>query len=161
MELLTSAEYGITGILPVNHEILYVNYLNNEEAVIPSGLANSSIAAYTTAQARSKPYSYLEHLDRRALYYDTDAIIYLTTNNPGKYEPPLLGDLANEVESGYYIKSFTSGGPKFYSVIMYARNGLESQVCKVNGIMLNSASIQLIYYKTIRAHIVRDEVALE
>lgn len=45
MELLTSAEYEITGILPVNHEILYVNYIKNDKTVIPLGFANSVIAA--------------------------------------------------------------------------------------------------------------------
>lgn len=160
MALLTSPEYEITGILPVNDEILYVSYTQIDDAVTPSNIANAVIAAYTTAQARLKLYSYLERLDRRALYCDTDSVIYVTNTDRAEYEPPvgqLLGDLTNELSNygeGSYIKSFVSGGPKFYSFIVSAADGSESEVCKVKGITLNFANRSLINYETIRSFIV-------
>src|SRR5439155_13369026 len=39
--------------------------------------SNPFIAAYTTAQARLKLYSYLELLNERVLYFDTDSVIYI------------------------------------------------------------------------------------
>jgi hypothetical protein len=45
-----------------------MRYQYKEEFVEESGRTNVIIAAYTTAQARLKLYSYLEHLGPRALY---------------------------------------------------------------------------------------------
>ncbi|XP_043286864.1 uncharacterized protein [Venturia canescens] len=140
MELLNSPEHEITGMLPVNNQVLYVNYTKTDDAVIPSNIANTVIAAYTTAQARLKLYTYLEPLGKRALYCDTDSVIYVTRKEPGEYEPPtgqLLGDLTDELSSygeGSYIKSFISGGPKFYSFIVNTPSGAESEVCKFDSI---------------------------
>ena len=47
-----------------------------DDFVEPSGKTNVIIAAYTTAQARLKLYSYLEHLGPRTLYADTDSITF-------------------------------------------------------------------------------------
>lgn len=160
MELMTSPEFEITGILPVNNDVLYVNYIKTDSAVTPSGIASAVIAAYTTAQARLKLYSYLEHLGGRALYCDTDSVIYVTRNNPNEYEPPtgqMLGDLTDELScygEGSYIKSFVSGGPKFYSFIVKRPDMTESEVCKVKGITLDFSNNALINYKSIRSFIV-------
>ncbi|XP_015596665.1 uncharacterized protein LOC107268423 [Cephus cinctus] len=75
VSLLTCPEVEITGILPVDDEVLYVNTSSTSESVIPTAYTNVVIAAYTTAQARLKLYDYLEKLDRRVLYYDTDSCI--------------------------------------------------------------------------------------
>lgn len=80
-----------------------------------SGQTNVVIAAYTTAQARLKLYSYLEKLESRTLYCDTDSIVFNVSR--GEWQPELgdyLGDLTEEVE-GNEIVSFTTGGPKNYA----------------------------------------------
>ncbi|KAL6416990.1 hypothetical protein ACFW04_013047 [Cataglyphis niger] len=124
MTLLTSAEHEITDILPVNDEVIYVSWRLRQEAVVSSPLTNVVIAAYTTAQARLTLYSYLERLERRVLYYDTDSCIYVSTGDPNEYEPRtgnFLGDMTDELESygsGSYIEAFVSGGPKFYAYIL-------------------------------------------
>lgn len=61
------------------------------------GRTNVVIAAYTTAQARLKLYSYLESLGDRTLYADTDSIIF--TARLGEWSPPLgdyLGVITDE-----------------------------------------------------------------
>lgn len=61
-------------------------------------LITNVIAAYTTAQVRLKLYKYLELLDRRVLYYDTDRCIYASTGEANEYEPctgNFLGDMTN------------------------------------------------------------------
>lgn len=122
--LLTSPEYEITSILPVNDEVIYVSWRLREESVEASPITNVVIAAYTTAQARLKLYEYLELLDRRVLYYDTDSCIYVSSGDPEEYEPRtgnFLGDMTDELESyghGSYIESFVSGGPKFYAYVV-------------------------------------------
>ncbi|KYN27475.1 hypothetical protein ALC57_03138, partial [Trachymyrmex cornetzi] len=124
MTLLTSPEHEITDILPVNNEVIFVSWRLREEAVASSPMTNVVIAANTTALARLKLYDYLEKLDKRVLYYDTDSCIYLSTGEPNEYEPRtgnFLGDMTDELESygrGSYIESFVSGGQKFYSYIV-------------------------------------------
>ncbi|XP_046434414.1 uncharacterized protein LOC124186619 [Neodiprion fabricii] len=76
LELLTNSEVEVSGLLPVTAEVLYVRWSHAQHSVEPSALANVVIASYTTAQARLKLFSFLEMLDRRVLYYDTDSVIY-------------------------------------------------------------------------------------
>ncbi|XP_043285730.1 uncharacterized protein [Venturia canescens] len=165
MDLLTSPEIEITGILPVNHRIMYVNYKNADEAIRPSLTANVVIAAYTTAQARLKLYEYLEGLGRRVLYCDTDSCIYVSHERSDEYQPPVgqfLGDLTDELSAygdGSYITSFVSGGPKFYSFIARKPDGTTIEVCKVKGITLNFQNSQQINYQTIRSFVTGERSA--
>jgi len=98
--LLTSPTVEVASILPVNDDILYVSTRYKEIAHESLNTANVVIAAFVTAQARLKLYSYLEQLGHRAKYVDTDSIIYVSDLR--LYEPPigpLLGDLTNELSS--------------------------------------------------------------
>ncbi|EFN88601.1 hypothetical protein EAI_10829, partial [Harpegnathos saltator] len=121
LSLFTSPEDEIINILPVNDDVIYFTWQLRQEALVPSSMTNIVKAAYTTAQARLKLYEYLEKLDRRVLYYDTDSCIYVSTGDPNEYElrtGKFLGDMSDELENygqGNYIESFISGGPKFYS----------------------------------------------
>ncbi|XP_011859145.1 PREDICTED: uncharacterized protein LOC105556661 [Vollenhovia emeryi] len=154
--LLTSPEHEITNILPVNDELLYVSWRLREEAVAASPMTNVVIAAYTTAQARLKLYEYLELLDRRVLYYDTDSCIYVSTGEPDEYEPRtgnFLSDMTDELESygrGSYIESFVSGGPKFYAYIVRTPEGRTREVCKIKGITLNYNNSLIVNFNSIR-----------
>ena len=147
--MLTNAAVQLNGIVPINEDVVVVNYELMEEACDSLKTVNVSIAAYTTAQARLKLYGYLEKLQRRVLYYDTDSIIY--TVKPGEYDLPTgtaIGELTDELESygpGSYITKFASGGPKNYG---YEVNGGATTV-KVKGITLNYETSQLINFNKI------------
>ena len=86
-----------------------------------------------------KLYSYLEHLGERALFYDTDSIIYVSNRDMHEYVPltgTLLGEMTDELScygTGCYITSFVSGGPKFYAYKVKKPDGTESCTCKVKG----------------------------
>ena len=58
-----------------NH-LLYTTYRTKEAFTHSSKNANIFIAAFTTAWARLKLYTLLEQLGERALYFDTDSVIY-------------------------------------------------------------------------------------
>ena len=154
--LLTSPRHEISDILPVNEDAMYVSWRLREEAVVPSPLTNVVIAAYTTAHARMVLYSYLEKLDRRVLYYDTDSCIYVSSGDPREYEPRtgnFLGDMTDELESygrGSFIESFVSGGPKFYAYVVRTPEGGVHEICKVKGITLNFANSRLINFNSIK-----------
>jgi hypothetical protein len=110
---------------------------------------NITIAIFTTAQARLKLYNdFLEPLQKRVLYYDTDSVIYKTTRGQKMIElGPKLGDPTNEL--GHYgngdyeygdahIVEFFSGGPKNYGYKV--STGDVSLKCK--GISLNRGDVQ-------------------
>jgi len=48
-----------------------VSYTKENDFVEVMGNTNVVLAAYTTAQARLRLYSYIEHLGERVLYFDT------------------------------------------------------------------------------------------
>lgn len=74
--MMCDTSIEICNILPVNDQTLIVNFEYREETFDILPTVNVCIAAYVTAQARLKLYSYLEVLDRRVLYYDTDSIVF-------------------------------------------------------------------------------------
>lgn len=55
----------------VNENMVAVTYEQGEDFVDVLPNTNPVIAAYTTAQARLKLYSYIEKLQDRVLYFDT------------------------------------------------------------------------------------------
>ena len=71
--LLTSPMTEVSGIVPVNDNILYVSTRFKEDTFIPLNTANVIVAAFVTAQARLKLYSYLEKLGESTIYCDTDS----------------------------------------------------------------------------------------
>ncbi|XP_031781451.1 uncharacterized protein LOC116416625 [Nasonia vitripennis] len=107
LKLLFTTDKEVFDILPINDDILYVNWQFREEAVTSTSYTNVVIAAYTTAQARLELYGYLEKLGSRLLYCDTDSCIFVKNeNDPAEYEPPignLLGAMTDELWRG--IKS--------------------------------------------------------
>jgi hypothetical protein len=103
-DMLTSDQILVMGIHFVSDEMVEMRYQYKEEFVEESGRTNEVIAAYTTAQARLKLYSYLEQLGPRVIYADTDVVVY--TSRPGEGKPELgdyLGDLTDEVPDNRII----------------------------------------------------------
>ncbi len=106
------------------------------EFVETNARTNVIIAAYTTCQARLKLYEDLEELGPRALYADTDSVIFTTKEGEknlslGDY----LGDLTDEVPEGV-ITQFVSAVPKNYALIIDNSGHVET-VTKVRDITLN------------------------
>lgn len=99
---------------------------------------NIFIATFTTCWARLKLFDLLHSLGRRALYYDTDSVIYI--QRPGEWDPPLgdlLGDLTSELDVGQHITHFTSAGPKNYSYRTTDLNNEVTTTTKCKGFTLN------------------------
>ncbi|KAJ8032374.1 putative DNA polymerase [Holothuria leucospilota] len=123
----------------ITEDFIELTWTDKKEFVDTTGTKNVFIAAYTTAQARLKLYSYLECLDDRVLYFDTDSIIYVS--RVGTYDPPLgnfLGDMTDELTKpfgeGSYITRFVAGGPKNYSFEVHSSKSDETITqCKVRG----------------------------
>ena len=146
--MMTSDNQEIKNVRFVNEEIVQMDWVHKEDFIDTSGITNVVIAAYTTAEARLKLYQYLERLDRRALYADTDSIIF--TVAPGECEPELddyLGDVTNEIPDND-IDTFVTGGPNNYVYKLRKPNedGIQT-FAKVRGITLNhNNSLDINFY---------------
>ena len=158
--MMTNPAIFVNGVLPVNEKTLIVTYEYIEEALEPLPTVNVAIAAYVTAQARLKLYSYLDQLNDRVLYYDTDSVIYIS--KPNDLDIPtgqFVGDMTNELESygpDSYITDFVSGGPKNYSFKIYSTYSKKDEiVCKVKGISLNYAASKVINFESIKEMVLK------
>nr|XP_049619738.1 uncharacterized protein LOC125994445 [Syngnathus scovelli]XP_049620140.1 uncharacterized protein LOC125994731 isoform X1 [Syngnathus scovelli] len=141
-ELLFSGLYNVKFFHFINEKLSIVQYCININNEIPaSKTSNVAAACFTTAYARLKMYSYLEILQKRVLYTDTDSLVY--TVKPGESVLALgdyLGDLTDEL-SNDSILEFVSAGPKTYA---YKTRGSSQTVMKVKGITQSHESGQSI-----------------
>jgi hypothetical protein len=144
---LTSDEMIVLDAELVSDEVIEIRYEYGEKFVHPDPKTNVVIASFTTAYARLQLYEELEMLQERALYYDTDSVIYLT--QPGQPEPRLgnyIGDLTDEL-NGDHITVFAAGGPKNFC---YKIAGGKTEV-KVRGITLDCTAQQKVNFNVICA----------
>ena len=142
----------------------------SDDVVCPSGRyiaekvpnvrhTNDVIGAYVTDGARIHLYCYIDKLQQRALYCDTDSVIYIQPN----VEPPLvetgdcLGAVTSELRPGFHIEEFVSGGPKKYAyrIVNLVTSNRET-VYKVRGIMLNYSASH-VSFDVMKALILRGD----
>ena len=149
-DMMTSDKQDIKNVRFISNEAVQLDWCYNDDFVEASSRTNVVIAAYTTAQARLKLFSYLEPLGRRVCYCDTDSIIF--TTSPGLWEPQLgdyLGDLTDEAPGNTILK-FVTGGPKNYAYTLAKPNKKgQSSICKVRGITLNYKNMLDINFETV------------
>ncbi len=135
---MSSDSEEITAVNFVNDSMVEMRWRFRDDFVETSGKVNVVIAAYTTAQARLKLYSYLDRLGPRTVYADTDSVVFSTKH--GEWAPVLgdyLGDLTDEVPNNE-IETFVTGGPKNYAFkTMFPDENGKRTHCKIRGITLN------------------------
>jgi hypothetical protein len=160
-DMLASDQILVMSINFVSDEMVEMRYQYKEEFVKESGRTNVVIAAYTIDQARLKLYRYLEQLGPRALYADTDSVMY--TSRQGEWKPELgdyLGDLTDEVPDNRIIE-FVTGGPKNYAykIARPDKDG-NTTICKMRCITLNYKNSLTINFDTIKDMVInnRDDV---
>ena len=110
--MLSDNGFEVSDVLHVNDVCLYVSYKKLKALQTPALNSNVIIASYVTTHARLELYSYLEQLKDRALYCDTDSVIY--RHIVGEYDPPLrefVGGMTDEL-GGSHIIQYVSNGPK-------------------------------------------------
>ena len=77
---------------------------------------NDVIGSYVTAGARLHLYDYLEKLQERALYTDTDSVVFIQTRDGAALVEigDCSGAMTSELKPNEIISEFVSGGPKKY-----------------------------------------------
>jgi hypothetical protein len=101
-------------------------------------------------------------VNRNCLYYDTDSVIYVESEDDPRYvhTGDYLGQLTKELKGDNYIEEFLSGGPKAYSF----RENTGEETCKVKGFTLNYCNSRLVNFHSMRDLIVnhpKDKISLE
>ena len=151
MDMMTSDQQEVKNVRFLNDEAVQVDWVYSSDFIEPSSRTNVVIAAYTTAQARLKLYSYLKPLGDQVMYCDTDSIVF--TVKPGEWEPALgdfLGDLTDEAPNND-ITHFVTGGPKNYAYNLSEPNKKgQTSICKVRGITLNFKNTLAINFDTLK-----------
>ncbi|KAJ1531409.1 hypothetical protein ONE63_000090 [Megalurothrips usitatus] len=120
MTLITDPTKKITGLVPLGDHCLQVSWKYIAETEVSLPTSSVILAAFTTCFGRLQLYKYLDVVQKRALYHDTDSVAYIS--RPGEPDLPLgthLGDLTDQIEEDYgpgsYITEFVAGGPKNYA----------------------------------------------
>jgi len=113
------------------------------------------IGSFVTAGARIHLYAYLDKLQERVIYTDTDSVIYIQNDDahPLIECEDKLRSMTNELQPGEFIEEFVSGGPKNYAYRVGNRTDsvkTPKTVCKIRGITLNYSTSQLVNFNIIR-----------
>ena len=151
--LLSDDGFEVSDVHHVNDDCLYVSYKKSKEFQTPALNTNVIIASYVTTHARLELYSYLEQLKDRALYCDTDSVIY--RHIVGEYNPPLsefVGGMTDEL-GGSHITEYVSNGPKNYAI----RTADGKQIVKVKGFTLNYVASNQLNFDVMKDMAISDE----
>lgn len=146
VRMMSDSTVTIHDVFHVSDEYVALQWSRASEYDVGLPHTNVVLAAYTTAHARLRLYEILERLGDRALYFDTDSVIYLHLSD-GSYNPPLgcyLGDLKDELPEARVVE-YCGLGPKNYALRM--EDG--DTICRVRGFSLNYKTSQLINFATL------------
>ena len=144
-DLICNPSHELKNFNVINERILHTEHRKRDGMELPTGSTNIFVAIFTTMFARLHLFSILDKLQERVLYFDTDSVIFSSTD--GQWNPPVgdyLGDLQSELQPNEYITKFGAGGPKNYT---YQTN-LGSTVCKVRGFTLNYENSQVVNFES-------------
>ena len=140
-------------------DVVWTSWRYIEEEKIPNlRHTNEVIGAYVTAGALLHLYRYLDKLQERAIYCDTDSVVFVQpTGESALVETgDNLGDMSSELKPSESIEEFVSGGPKNYAYkVVDTSTGARNTVCKVRGITLNYDDSRLVNFEVIRDMILK------
>jgi hypothetical protein len=150
VELLKDSSLEVEAVRVVNEKAVQVVYKAvNADHLPTSKDTNVFVAAATTAWARIHLYNQLDKLGERALYCDTDSVIYRKSalEHENLKLGNFLGEMTDELDAGDHITEFVSGGPKNYGYV--TKNS--KCVVKVRGFTLNCTNAPAFCFENIKA----------
>ncbi len=164
-QFFTSPKAFFDVVLDPTNEIGELRFMSDKAMMVSykpkadfaESLPNTStvIAAFVTAYARLKLYSYIKELGQSVCYYDTDSVIHVETNGePQVATGDYLGDMTDELKDygpGSYITEFISGGPKNYAYKVHSTKDGQEHICtKVKGFTLNAPTAKIITFEAMK-----------
>lgn len=147
--LMFSPKYKVSYFSFVSDDVALIQWCYGDLCTpLPNSTDNIFIAAFTTSYGRIKLYSYLDQLQERAIYYDTDSVVYLTKENQSELElGRYLGDLTNELDQDDFITEFVAAGPKSYGYM--TRKG--KVVLKAKGITQTHDVCEKVNFESVKS----------
>jgi len=115
---LATPGIDVTKLMFASDDVVWASWRFIEEDMIPSlRHTNEVIGAYVTAAARLHPYWYMDRLGDRALYCDTDSVLFVQPiDEPALVETGYnLGAMTSELRPFEFIEEYVSGGQKTMS----------------------------------------------
>ena len=149
VELLNDQTVEVESIRVISEKAVQAVHRKKEtDYLATSKDTNIFIAVCTTSWARIRLYKELDKLGERALYCDTDSVIYKQSPIPEENLTigNFLGEMTNELGEGDEIIEFVSGGPKNYAY----RTAKGKFVVKVKGFTLNSTNSPAFSFEKVR-----------
>ncbi len=134
VKLLSDPRITIKYFNIISPDIITIEFCDKKNTIHPGVAGNPIISAFITANARIDLFKVLFALGIRALYADTDSVIF--ESDPDDDMPPVgpyLGDLTSELSEGDKITEFVCTGPKSYSYQTEQQNN----TLKFKGFCLN------------------------
>ena len=146
-KFVNSEEWEDHKVRILNAETAMVRAKTAKSALKPSTKGNRVQAAFTTCHARLRLLEFLEELDTRVLYYDTDSVFFRRKAGESFSLPygDFLGQLS-PVFSGRCIE-FVALGPKNYA---YRTDDSKPPTVKVRGLTFNRSSSAIVNMKLMR-----------
>ena len=148
-KLITNPSVSLKGMHILDEKRCMLEYCSSEGFLPEMSHVNVFIAAFTTANARSRLFNVLHNLGRRVLYLDTDSVVYeYDERNLREYTPDMgdhLGQWTDELKKDQFISRFVSSGPKSYA---YLTND-EERTTKLKGFTLNHEATKLLNFESI------------
>jgi hypothetical protein len=115
---LSTPGIEVANLLFASDAVVSVSWLYIDEENIPSlRHTNEVIGASVTAGARLHLYSFLDRLQEKAQYCDTDSVFYVQRDNEPAPIPcgDKFGDMVIELNPGEHVTEFVSAGAKNYA----------------------------------------------
>jgi hypothetical protein len=161
-KIMTDPTKTVKDFRLLNEQMIRLEHETDEEWCTPSSFKNIFIACMTTTYARMKLYTVLDQLQTRALYSDTDSVIF--TCKAGEEMPSLgdfLGELTSELNHDDHIVEFVSTGPKAYAYVTEkGQTSVKLKGFSLNYI-LNYINSQKIHFESMRQNILFDRQTIE
>ena len=151
--MLSDDGVEVSGVHHVNNDSLYMSYKKSNKFQTLTLNTNVIIASYVTTHVRHELYNYLEQLKDRALYCDTESVIY--RHIVGKYNPPLSefeGGMTDEL-GGSHITEYGANSQKIYAI----RTADGKQIVKIKGFTLNYVASNQLNFDVIKDMVISDE----
>jgi len=155
--LLATPGIEVTNLSFASDDVVWISWKHAaEEHVQNLRHTKEVIGAYVTAGARIHLYRYLDRLGERAIYCDTDSVIYIQPKDEHNLieTGDKLGKMTSELRPTDYVFDFVSRRPKNYEyTVIDTVTGRAATDCKVRGITLNFNANQLVNFDVIKAMI--------
>ena len=154
LKMMINPSYDVNGFHELSNDSILLSYNLKSECEQMQSYVNVVIAAYTSALARIHLYKYLDMLQDRCIYHDTDSVIFTCKENEvcpklGDY----LGDLTDElIDKGEnsYISEIVITSEKSYAFTVKTPGKRDSNVCKVKGLNLSFENSEKINFESMK-----------